>query len=67
MSIFSRANAIKKDIKEKREDWAEKKALSRDVKILEMQGYLLENAAPFDAFCQTMHCESVAKLVRAGS
>lgn len=35
MSIFSRANAIKKDIKEKRADWAERKALARDVEILD--------------------------------
>ena len=41
--------------------------LARDVKILEEQGYTLKNVAPFDAFCHTMHCESVAKLIRAGS
>ena len=41
--------------------------LARDVKILETQGYVPRNVAPFDAFCHTMHCESVVKLVRAGS
>ena len=35
MSLFSRAKAVKKDIKEKREDWAEQKALNRDVEILD--------------------------------
>lgn len=35
MSIFSRAKSVKNDLKEKKEDWAEKKALARDVEILD--------------------------------
>ncbi|MGX8728027.1 MAG: hypothetical protein ACSW75_00500 [Lachnospiraceae bacterium] len=35
MSIFSRAKEVKKDLKEKKEDWDERRALARDVEILD--------------------------------
>lgn len=38
--------------------------LARDIKILSEQGYKLEQAAVFDAFCQGTHVETVAKLSR---
>lgn len=38
--------------------------LARDIKILSEQGFRLEQAAVFDAFCQGTHVETVAKLSR---
>lgn len=39
-------------------------SLARDLEMIQQRGYHLEKAVAVDQFCQTVHCESVALLVK---